>query len=266
MRVFAERLHSYWGLLALFLLTSGCGKQQLYGTLPEKEANEMMAILIENNVACTKEPGEEDGSWKLSVEQNQFADAVEILNEFGRPRDKFVSIEDLFPKTGLVSSPAEQRIRLTYGLEQSLAKTITEIPNVISARVHLVLPNNDPLSGESVQPSSASVVIIHRPDADSESLVTLVKQIVINGIAELDVGAVSVELVEAEESLLGGRLSRRTSQNGPKLKDVLTIQVAEDSVGRLLAVLIAAAAVFLIGVMLTLVSLMRRRPGASQPA
>jgi len=247
-----------WGLLGLALLASGCGQQRLYGTLPEREANEIMAILIANDIKCTKEPGDAEETWKISVDPSQFSDAMEILNSLGRPRDTYANIEQLFPKTGLVSSPAEQRIRLTYGLEQSLAQTITQIPNVVSARVHLVLPNNDPLH-ESAQPSSASVMVVHRAGADVESLVPLVKQVVLGGVADLQVDAISVELVQAEDSLLGRRNGRTSNHSEPKLTEVLTIRVAHDSVHRLLAVLISSAAVFLIGLALVVTTLVRRR-------
>ena len=123
--------------------------------------------------------------------------------------------------------------------------------------MHLVLPDNNPF-GESVQPASASVVVIHRPDAEVESMVPQIKQIVLGGVADLEVDAVSVELVEANVELLSGRAIRRTASSSPKIREILTIQVAQSSAPRLLAVLVAAGAVFLIGLGLMVFSFIRR--------
>ncbi len=259
MRDSSDRSRSQLLLLLLILLATGCGKVDLYSDVPEQEANEMMAILIEHQISCSKQPGEEEGSWKLTVKSAGFSKAVEILSELGRPRQKFVTLQELFPKMGLVSSPAEQRIRLTYGLEQSLAKTISGLPKVVSARVHLVLPNNNPF-GKSLQPSSASVVVIHRPDSDVESSIPLIKQIVIGGVAELKVDAVSVELVEAENSILGRRGTRRHAETAPKLTKILFVHVTQDSAKRFLVILVVAAATFVVGLVLSIASFIHRRP------
>ena len=49
---------------------------------------------------------------------------------------------------------------LIYALSEELSRTVSEIDGVISARVHVVLPENDPLRRDLV-PSSASVFIRH---------------------------------------------------------------------------------------------------------
>ena len=257
---------SGWMLLLIGMVTAiaGCGNQELYSNLPEKEANEMMAILIDSGITCSKVPGD-DGAWDLTVQPEKFADAVSILSDLGRPRQTFATIEELFPKTGLVSSPAEQRIRLTYGLEQALAKTVSDLPKVVMARVHLVLPDNNPFS-ESAQPSSASVVVTHRVDADTESMIPQIKQIVLGGVADLEVDAVFVELVEADESLFGGGVRPQRSPSEPQFAEILTIQVAQGSVPKFLSAIVVSAATFLIGLGLIVASLLRRRRQVKQTA
>lgn len=237
----------------------GCGQVNLYTNVPEKEANEMMAILHEHKIACSKKSGD-DGSWNVTVDKSGFADAVEILSELGRPREKYVTMAELFPQKGLVSSPAEQRIRLTYGREQSLAETIGELPNVVSSRVHLVWPDTTAL-GQSLQPSSASVVVIHHPNVDMEASVLLIKQIVIGGVPELKADAISVELVPAEDSIFGPRGAGRYKYDnaGPQLATILSIQVAQDSVRKFQAILAASAGTFVLGIGLFVASLRQRR-------
>ena len=86
---------------------------------------------------------------------------------------------------------------MIFALSQELSRTVSEIDGVLSARVHLVLPENDPLRQQLV-PSSASVFIRHRSDAAVGNLVPQVKMLVANGVAGLSYDKVSVILVPVD--------------------------------------------------------------------
>jgi len=86
---------------------------------------------------------------------------------------------------------------MIYGLSQELSRTISDIDGVLTARVHLVLPENDPLRQQLV-PSSASVFIRHRASVPMQKLVPQVKMLVANGVAGLSYDHVSVILVPVE--------------------------------------------------------------------
>ena len=83
---------------------------------------------------------------------------------------------------------------MIYALSQELARTVSDIDGVFSARVHLVLPENDPLRQQLI-PSSASVFIRHASTAPLSELVPQVKMLVANGVAGLSYDKVSVVLV-----------------------------------------------------------------------
>jgi type III secretion protein J len=93
-------------------------------------------------------------------------------------------IGEVFKKTGMISSPSEERIRFMDALAQDIARTITMIDGVADARVHVVLPENDPFA-RNVMPSSAAVAIRTRWDADLTDLVPSVKGLVKNAIEGL---------------------------------------------------------------------------------
>jgi type III secretion protein J len=150
----------------------------------------MQAILLNQGIDCDK-VAKKDNLWELKMSKNQLAEAIKLLKGYGYPRDDYANMGTMFKKEGLVSSPLEQRVRYIYALSQEVAQTISKIDGVITARVHIVLPENDPLS-EYFQPSSASVFIKHRPTFDIQSHVHQVKQLVVNSVEGLSYDKVSV--------------------------------------------------------------------------
>ena len=134
-------------LLALPLILAACNVD-LYSKLSEGEANEIVALLIRNGISANRVFAK-DGSSVVRVDDTSFADAMAVLSDAGLPRQKFASIGDIFADNKLVSSPTEERARFIYALSQELSKTLSEIDGVLAARVHLVLPKNDPLQGGS---------------------------------------------------------------------------------------------------------------------
>ena len=188
-----KQLAKSLSLLAFILLLCGCDEVVvLFNSLDEQQANPIMALLQENHLSCQKSAGEEN-TWKLMVKQRDFAKAVEICQQHGLPQQIYHGVGDVFKKTGMVSSPTEERIRFMDALAQDLSRTISEIDGVISARVHIVLPNNDPFA-KNVLPSSAAVAIRHRSDCDLEDHIPEIKNLVMNAIEGVDYDKITVTL------------------------------------------------------------------------
>lgn len=174
----------------LIVFISGCNEINLYSNLSEKEANEMQAILLGRGINCDKLEGKEM-TWILTVSKDHMAEAIKILNGYGYPKETFADMGEIFKKQGLVSSHMEERIRYIYALSQEVSETISKIDGVITARVHVVLPDNDPLS-EYFQPSSASVFVKHRQTVDFTPFMHQIKQLVVNSIEGLNYDKVTV--------------------------------------------------------------------------
>ncbi|MBR4616310.1 MAG: EscJ/YscJ/HrcJ family type III secretion inner membrane ring protein, partial [Kiritimatiellae bacterium] len=103
-------------LLGAALLFAGCDKETtLHSGLPEQQANLVMAALLDVGISCHKTPGEE-GTWNVMVVESRFADAVNILEKAGLPRREYQGIGEVFNKTGMISSPSEERIRFMDAL------------------------------------------------------------------------------------------------------------------------------------------------------
>lgn len=184
-------------VLPLLLLLAGC-KADLYTKVQEREANEMLAILLSKGVDAVRVVAK-DGTSTIQVEEKQLAFSIEMLNEQGLPRQPYKNLGEVFKGSGLVASPVEERARYVYALSEELSRTINDIDGVLSARVHVVLPKNDLLRQDST-PSSASVFIRHSSDAKLSALLPQIKMLVANSIEGLSYDKVAVVFVPVERA------------------------------------------------------------------
>ncbi len=180
----------------LILACAACSsRQELYSKLSERQANEMVAVLLSAGIEAEKAPPGRHLS--ITTPPESFSAAVRALSAQGYPRDTFESMGNVFKREGFVSSPLEERARLSHAMSQELANTIASIDGVITARVHLVMPENNPLL-DKPQPSAAAVFIKHRADRNLQAQVTQIKALVVNSIEGLMYGNVTVALFPAE--------------------------------------------------------------------
>ena len=178
-----------WAALALLL--AGCDKEAtLFSGLAESQANAALAALLESGIAATKAPGDE-GTWNVMIGEKDFAEAATLCERRGLPRRTFNGVGVVFKKTGMVSSPSEERIRFMDAIAQDLSQTISMIDGVVDARVHVVLPENDPFAKNTL-PSSAAVALRSRWDADLTEAIPQVKCLVKNAIEGLAYEKISV--------------------------------------------------------------------------
>ncbi|MEI6413239.1 MAG: type III secretion inner membrane ring lipoprotein SctJ [Pseudomonadota bacterium] len=208
-------------LLASSLCLSGC-LTELYSGLSEREANEMLALLLRQDIPADKQLSKEGAI--LRVESARFAKAIELLQQNGYPRENFAKIGELFKKQGMISSPLEERMRYLYALSQQVSSTLAEIDGVLSARVQVVVPERTGF-GDKPVPSSAAVFIKHRPELDLSSFVSRIKVLVSNSIEGLSYDQVSIALFPA--------LPAENAPASPAWQELLSLRLAPESMSRL---------------------------------
>lgn len=208
-------------LIAVAALLTGC-KTELYSKLNEKEANTMLALLLESNISAEKRI-EKDNLVSLHVDNSRLSAAVSILNRAGLPSEKFADVEDIFPQDGLISSPTAERARFMYVLSQSISDTLAKIDGVIEAKVHVVVPKEKSNTRIAKGKPSASVFIKHVPELSLEDSISQIKLLVSSSVEGLSYDNVNVVLFASNESVL--KADERT------IVDVLTIAMDENSVG-----------------------------------
>nr|WP_210337818.1 type III secretion inner membrane ring lipoprotein SctJ [Ensifer sp. ENS02] len=188
-------------LLLAALSLQAC-KGELYSNLDEREANLMVATLLASGIDADRTV-QKNGKLTVSVEEDQFGAAVSILTDAGLPQTEFATIGSVFKKEGLVASPVQERAQMIYALSEELSRTISEIDGVLTARVHVVLPDNDPLQ-RFAAPASASVFIRHEADLTIDTLIPQIKTLVANGIAGLTYEKVSVVPIAVPKTVHSG--------------------------------------------------------------
>ncbi len=185
-------------ILSLTVFMAGC-KESLYSQLSEQEANEVYTALARVGVPATKVAVGKT-HWGIQVDAQDIPRAVEALDRVGLPRARFSNLGEMFKREGIVSTPNEERVRFLYGVSQELSQTLSTIDGVVAARVHIVIPQNDPLA-ENVKPSSASVFIKHRADVDLQPLLASIRSLVLRSVEGLSHDTVYVSMFPAEPPL-----------------------------------------------------------------
>lgn len=189
------KTRAIFGLVASLFLLSAC-QTEIYSNLSEREANEMLAALMESGIEADKSTiGEE--MFAIAVANEDVRDALAVLSEQGLPQSNRQSIGQVFAKSGIVSSPFEERVRYIYALGEEVAQTLQQIDGVLVARVHVVMPEAPEL-GQEAKPSSAAVFIKQKVGFDLDFLVPQIRRLVANSIEGVNYEEVSVVLVEAQ--------------------------------------------------------------------
>ncbi|WP_230947605.1 type III secretion system inner membrane ring lipoprotein SctJ [Burkholderia territorii] len=171
---------------------TACGNAALFDQINESDANEMLSALGRAGIAAEKDQRSADG-WRLLVASSDVSLALEILNSAGLPRERYKSIGELFPKEGLISTPAEEHMRSMYAISQELSRTISHIDGVITARVHVNIPTREPLLRVQQTPT-ASVFVKYRAEINMQQNTLAIKDLVVGAVKDLDRANVTVAL------------------------------------------------------------------------
>ena len=168
----------------------------LYSELSTTDSGAIAAKLEENQISYEVSP---DGG-RILVSETEVGRARLLLAEAGLPNGGSLGYELFDEQSGFGTTNFVQNINQVRALEGELARTISSLGTVRSARVHLVLPQRELFSRES-RPSSASVYLGVRPGAivERENIVSI-QSLVASAVPDLK--AANVTIIDSNGNLL----------------------------------------------------------------
>lgn len=194
----ARRLRLLLPLLALLLL-AGCARMPLLENLDERQANEVIAVLLRHNIDAQKLNAGK-GGYQVDVGARDLPEAIELMQRNDLPSAPRSQVASAFPADGLVSTPLGERARLISAVEQRLEESLALFDGVQSSRVHLNYDANLGTEGRRVERRRMHVaaVVAHHPGVDEEVLLQSVKRFLRNTFDGIEYDNVSVILTEVE--------------------------------------------------------------------
>ncbi|NJM32900.1 MAG: type III secretion inner membrane ring lipoprotein SctJ, partial [Limnobacter sp.] len=199
-------LRGFVFVVLLSLLSACSGDLVLFNNLSEEDGNEIYSTLLANGIPAQKHIVKE--GINISVPEVVSNAALEVLKSKGLPRERTTSIGEVFKKDSMISTPLEERARYLYALSQELESTLMRIDGVLSARVHVVLPEQQ-APGEPVQPSSAAVFVKFKNGSSFPAYAPKIKELVFRSIPGLTGDpetAVSIAAIPSEQEEVGIKL------------------------------------------------------------
>jgi type III secretion protein J len=150
-------------LLGTFFLSS-CATQIQHG-LEERDANEILSVLIERGFKAQKVPEKgKKPTWAIELDEAEASDALRLLTELKLPRLQRATTKTVIQNQGLIETPSAERLRQLEAQEGDLEEALETMDGVAGASVELVVPLA-PRPGQPPVPSKASVLLRARPEA-----------------------------------------------------------------------------------------------------
>jgi type III secretion protein J len=158
-----QRGHAARAVLLLCALLAACSVN-VAQDLAEADANRVIGELSDHAIGATKHPDPtHEGRYLVEISEADLSPALAALNAAGLPPEPTAGVLEALGESGLVPSRKAEQARLVVGTAGELERSLGALTGVVSARVHLSLPERDPLAApDSRQLPSASVLLRHR--------------------------------------------------------------------------------------------------------
>ncbi len=242
-------------IVAWTALGSWACQVELQHELNEIDANEVIVLLESNGIKAEKTRDLENAGWMVLVSDSDRGRAWRVMQEAGLPRRSAHGFESLYPRSGLLPSPDEERVLLQAATAGEMERTLQRLEGVIDARVHLVLAPKSRLKppGHADQHAKASVLMIVKTEyssMDPKKVSTLVS----GGVHGLDPKDVQV--------IIDTAVTSSSKQPPPVLVELGPFSVSATSIGPLrvfLSLLMLLVVIASCALIMTLFKLRRLR-------
>jgi flagellar M-ring protein FliF len=175
----------------------------LYGNLSQRDAGDVVAALEQANIKFKVD----NATGAVMVASKDLHQARLKLAGDGLPRGNNMGFELLQQETGLGTSRAVEAARFHRALEGELARTISTLSPVQSARVHVATPKQSVFVRKKKAPSASVVVKLFSGRRLEKAQVASIVHLVAASVPELDANRVTV--VDQKGTLLSTDMDTR---------------------------------------------------------
>ena len=193
-------------LVALTMWSSQGDYKVLYANLSDKDGGTIIAQLSQMNVPYRYT----EGGGAILVPAAQVHDLRLKLASQGLPKGSVVGYE-LMDGARFGQTQFQERLTFQRGLEGELTRSITSMPSVQNARVHLALPNQNGFFREQQKPSASVMLTLYPGRTLDRAQVAGIVHLISSSVPEMNPKAVSV--LDQTGTLLSGA-SDTTSGGG----------------------------------------------------
>jgi flagellar M-ring protein FliF len=184
-------------LAALTLWSSQGDYKVLYANLSDKDGGAIIAQLSQMNVPYRYT----EGGGAILVPADKVHDLRLKLASAGLPKGSVVGFE-LMDGARFGQTQFQERLTFQRGLEGELTRSITAMPSVQNARVHLALPNQNGFFREQQKPSASVMLSLFPGRTLDRAQVAGIVHLVSSSVPEMNPKAVSV--LDQTGTLLSG--------------------------------------------------------------
>ncbi len=189
--------------VAVILWSQTPSYTQLYANLSQKDAVNVVAALEQNGIAFEVD----QATGVVMVESGKVHDARMKLAGQGLPQSDSLGFELLQQESSFGTSRALEAARFHRALEGELARTISTLTNIASARVHLATPKQSAFVRKRKEPSASVVVKLYSGRILERGQVASIVHLVASSVPNLTTNRITV--VDNKGGLLSGQMDSR---------------------------------------------------------
>lgn len=186
-------------LLILFLLVfTSCKEMAIVSGLNERDANEIIVLLADNDIGAgkTKEERQQETFWAITVPASDEIAARKILVANNLPRIRQGGLEGVCKDSSMIVTAETEKCRKLLAYKGEIINVLESIPGVVSADAVLNIPDAVEFPDENTPPPrpTAAVTLRYLKDANNKTDLTegKIQETVANSISGLDARDVSV--------------------------------------------------------------------------
>jgi type III secretion protein J len=179
-------------LVGTFALTVAC-TIPVATDLDEAAANKVVAALGRNGVAADKQrDNEHEGRFSVDVGRGDASFALAVMAREELPPRTDPGWSETLGQGSFIPSRSDERAKLLLATAGELQRSLLGISGVISARVHLAVPERDALDTDGPAPAPTASVLLKHGNATAPLSTLDIQRLVAGAVPGLDPASVVV--------------------------------------------------------------------------